>query len=155
MPEYRPLIDRFLEKISVDWDTGCWLWTACIDSTTGYGKIAVGHRDDGRKIMGNAHRVSYELFVGPIPKGLDLDHLCRMRRCVNFKHVEPATRRTNLIRGVGFAGINHRKTHCPRGHEYSGENLYVNPRLGYRGCRTCRLLRDQGELTPATPLTVL
>ncbi|MEE8234211.1 MAG: HNH endonuclease signature motif containing protein [Gammaproteobacteria bacterium] len=83
-----------------------------------------------------AHRVSYEMENGLVPKGLELDHLCRVRNCVNPQHVEPVTHKENCQRGE--VGINHRrKTHCNRGHPYSGDNLYIVPKNGKRGCKTC------------------
>ncbi|MGI9502698.1 MAG: HNH endonuclease [Geminicoccaceae bacterium] len=86
--------------------------------------------------MKPAHRVSYEALVSAIPEGLELDHLCRVRCCVNPIHLEPVTTRTNNLRGNGIAAMNALKTHCPRGHPYSGEHLYVCSR-GHRHCRTC------------------
>lgn len=76
------------------------------------------------------------MFVGPIPDGLVIDHLCRNPQCVNPMHLEPVTPEENTRRGIG--GWNTRaKTHCPQGHPYSGANLYINPTSGARVCRTC------------------
>lgn len=110
-------------------DTGgeCWLWKGPLQKH-GYGAIG------GRL----AHRVAYELLKGPIPEGLQLDHLCRVRPCVNPEHLEPVTPKTNCLRGFGPGGLNAQKTHCPRGHEYSDANTYVRTgRLPARGCRAC------------------
>jgi hypothetical protein len=112
----------------------CWLWTAARVGN-GYGLFSVDRR------LVRAHRFAYELLVGPIPEELDLDHLCRVRHCVRPTHLEPVTRRENLRRGVGVMATVARhaaKTHCTRGHEYSPQNTYVDPR-GNRQCRTCRL----------------
>lgn len=129
---------------------GCWLWTGSHkrrpDGTGGYGTISTGGtaKNGGRQVP--AHRYSYELLVGPIPPGLDLDHLCRVRHCVNPAHLEPVTRSENLRRGRllgqpdGGAVAAHQraKTHCPRGHEYTPENTYVLPaRPTARYCREC------------------
>ena len=100
----------------------CHLWTAsCFQN--GYGKFFVGSRSDDTRRMRYAHQVGYELARGPIPPGLEPDHLCRVRRCVNDAHLEPVTHAENLRRGEGFAGVNAAKTHCPQEHPYSGENL--------------------------------
>ncbi len=89
---------------------------------------------DGKMLY--AHRVSYELFVDAIPDGLTLDHLCRVRHCVNPSHLEPVTMRENLMRGDTAAAKNAAKESCPQGHPYSGDNLRITPK-GYRVCRTC------------------
>ena len=120
-----PLIDRLLRQISPEPNTGCWLWTGPVTGG-GYGQISIGRRIDGFR---PAHRVSYELHVGPIPAGLDLDHLCRVKICVNPAHLEPVTRRENLMRGnaVGQGTLAGSRasvaaklsmTHCRKGHEY-------------------------------------
>lgn len=112
----------------------CWLWTGA--KNKGHGQFTVSRTDvrSPKKLM--AHRYAYELLVGPIPDGLELDHLCRVRHCVNPAHLEPVTRRENLLRGETHAARNAAKTHCKRGHEFTPENTYY-PKGG-RGCRTCR-----------------
>lgn len=125
--------ERLAERIVVDTATGCWNWTGAVNwKRGGYGTVTL----TGRKTT-SAHRLTYELVVGEIPTGLDLDHLCRNRLCVNPKHLEPVTRRENLLRGQGATAINAAKTHCPQGHEYSPENTYVHPGTNNRRCRTC------------------
>lgn len=122
-------VERFYAKVD-RWDPDqCWLWVGA-RSGRGYGNLNVGGRTCG------AHRVAYELFIGSIPEGLDLDHLCRVPLCVNPKHLEPVPRRINLLRGQGFAPRNAQVTHCPRGHKYTPENTYVSKR-GQRTCREC------------------
>lgn len=116
---------RWLIKLSVG--DGCWEWQGVI-VRGGYGAI-----DDGKGVKLFAHRVAYELLVGPIPAGLQLDHLCRNTRCVRPDHLEAVTPRENYLRGVGFVAQNARKTHCPQRHEYDEANTYV-----YRGMRYCR-----------------
>lgn len=105
--------------------TACWIWTA-VKTKDGYGRF----RCNGKIV---AHRFSYELHHGPVPEGLELDHLCRNHSCVNPAHLEPVTHKVNMQRGIGYWI---RKTHCPEGHPYSGGNLYVT-KDGYRKCRTC------------------
>lgn len=85
-----------------------------------------------------AHVLMWEELVGPIPNGLQLDHLCQVKACVNPDHLEIVDGRTNKSRSkITLNGRNIRKTHCPQGHSYSGENLYVRPN-GHRQCQTCR-----------------
>lgn len=115
----------------------CWLWTAH-RSSHGYGRVGVDGK--GRQ----AHRVVYELLVGPIPDGMQLDHLCRVRHCVNPAHVEPVTPRENYRRGFSAFGVNARKTECPQGHPYDEANTYFTPGGG-RKCRAC-MVEDQREL---------
>lgn len=127
-PEALP--PRFVEK--VDFTTSCWLWTA-YRNENGYGRFwHEGH-------LRPAHRVSYELLVGSIDPGLVLDHLCRVRHCVNPGHLEPVTERENLVRGTGWAGRHAAKTHCPQGHPYSEANTYTGN--GRRKCRICQHAR--------------
>lgn len=82
------------------------------------------------------HRVVYELVVGPIPDGMQLDHLCRQRACCNPDHLEPVTCLVNVRRGIGHGS----ETHCPKGHPYSGENLQIHQNKGgpRRVCKQCR-----------------
>lgn len=133
----RPVDVRLQEKVDKSGPvhpalgTPCWLWTAT-KSRTGYANISVGRKTS------LAHRVSFELYRGKIPDGLELDHLCRVRHCVNPAHLEPVTCKVNLLRGVSFSAVNAVKTHCVHGHELSAENLapYVEKRK-HRRCREC------------------
>ena len=104
----------------------CWLWTAG-QNGEGYGFTTALFRM-------LAHRFAYELLVGPIPEGLQLDHLCRVRNCVRPDHLEPVTNRVNVQRGARGSLV----THCPAGHEYDEANTYYAKRDGHRVCRTCR-----------------
>lgn len=112
-------------------DSGCWIWQRTHDRD-GYGVIKVN-----RRTLQFVHRVSYELHTGPIPDGLQLDHLCRVRDCLNPSHLEPVTSLTNTMRSpIAPAAINSRKTRCNNGHPLAGVNLYTAPDNS-RQCRTC------------------
>lgn len=133
MRKKEPLKERLLRHVQQD-ASGCWLWTSTI-IWNGYGQIwALG----GARY---AHRVAYEVFKGPIPKGLDIDHLCRVRHCVNPDHLEPVTRKVNC--GRGNLNLTHKtKTHCVNGHEFTPDNTRIW--LGNRRiCRACGRLRRQ------------
>ena len=122
------LPERFLPKITFS-DAGCWLWTGKVTSG-GYGSVWW----HGRQPC--AHRVVYELMVGDIPQGLQLDHICRVRNCVNPAHLEPVTPQENTLRGQTLGAANSLKTHCPKGHPYDSENTYIT-RANTRACREC------------------
>lgn len=109
---------------------GCWPWQGLKRHVLGYG----GFRINGRVYQ--ASRVSHELYVGPIPEGYHVDHLCRNPPCVNPAHLEAVSCRENVLRGVGTAARNARKTHCIHGHPLTGGNLRVNNR-GHRVCVVC------------------
>ena len=107
----------------------CWEWTGSLRGG-GYARTTMEYRGYA------GHIIMYQLFVGQIPDGLVLDHLCRVRHCVNPAHLEPVTSRVNIHRGEGFAGKNARKTHCLNGHPLSGDNLLKS--ANSRVCRVCR-----------------
>jgi hypothetical protein len=109
-------------------ENGCLIWRGRINMH-GYGVL---HET-------RVHRLIYELIEGPIPPGLQIDHLCRNRACVNADHFELVTSRENTLRGDGPTAINARKTHCKRGHAFSAKNTYIN-RNGGRSCRKCMKL---------------
>jgi hypothetical protein len=124
--------DRFMAKVEKD-ENGCWLWVAHV-TPNGYGQFGIG-----RKLF-YAHRIAYEMFVGPIATGLQIDHLCRVRHCVNPDHMEAVTQRENILRGEAISAICAVKTRCKRDHEFTDTNTYRRPD-GSRECLTCRALR--------------
>lgn len=134
-----PLPYRFWQK--VEKTAGCWIWKAARDRD-GYGFFTPIH---GKHLR--AHRVAYELLKGPIPEGLQIDHLCRNTSCVNPNHLEPVTHLENNRRGVtSFSARNRRKTHCPKGHPYSGDNLArwkLRSGKNQRSCRECGRLHTR------------
>lgn len=116
--------------LKVNKTAGCWLWLAQV-TAEGYGHFKL----DGR--MRRAHRLSYEWLRESIPEGLHLDHLCRVRHCVNPWHLEAVAPKVNTLRGVGAAALAARQTHCVNGHEFSPENTKIAT-TGQRVCRECR-----------------
>lgn len=119
--------ERFWAKVEKT-DT-CWFWTGG-RTASGYG----AHRVDGRQV--GAHRLAYTFSVGPIPAGMQIDHLCRMKHCVNPAHLEAVTPRENTHRAQQQDGVGIGKTHCPSGHLYDAENTRRKPD-GRRVCKTC------------------
>lgn len=127
---------KFFDKVDKSSSTaGCWLWLGSFVNN-GYGRFKHG----GKTYM--AHRVSFELAGGTIPAGLELDHLCRNRGCVNPAHLEVVTSRTNVLRGETVVRTNAEKTHCLKGHPLSGDNLFIRSD-GRRRCRTCERASQQ------------
>lgn len=108
----------------------------------GYGQI----RLDNKTFL--VHRVAYVMYHGLIPKGLELDHLCRNRKCYNPEHLEAVSHKENVRRGMAGKHTNHHNTgitHCKRGHEFTKENTYVRPN-GARNCRTCKKQRYESVM---------
>lgn len=132
-PVERSAENRFTDKIRVS-DEGCIEWVGG-KTVGGYGVFSVRPgRSDPKKDM--AHRWAYEHFVGPIPDGYDVDHLCRNRACVNPDHLEPVSRAENIRRAAAA------KTHCPSGHPYDEKNTLMSPNSAHRRCRACTSERD-------------
>lgn len=127
----RPLADRLMDHISLD-ENGCWLWDAST-RVTGYGQVWIGTKRAGTHRLRGAHRACYQVFREEIAAGLHLDHLCRVRRCVNPWHLEVVTQAENNRR-AGAA-----KTHCAHGH--SLDDAYLQN--GRRYCRTCKISRSR------------
>lgn len=131
----------------------CWIWNgATAGSRGGYGSFGVGSVRDGSRRMAYAHRLTYEAFVGQVPEGRELDHVCRNRRCVNPRHLEPITHSENILRGAGPAVTKARhaaRTGCVNGHAFDAENTrYVRRPDGSvrsRQCRACARERNRAR----------
>lgn len=137
MPKRRTSIfESWRQRVEIPDDpNACWEWRGHI-MWAGYGTFNPGEGQSFR-----AHRWAYEHFIGPIPKGMHIDHLCRNRKCVNPKHMEPVTNWENTLRGNNFVGAYVKRTHCKNGHELAGANVRLHPVRG-RVCRRC--VRERG-----------
>lgn len=116
MRPVKPLAERVFAKVDKSGD--CWKWQGALNGC-GYGVIGLGRRGMGNGLV---HRIVYQLCVGPIPEGHDLDHLCRNRACCNPDHLEPVTRQVNVDRGLRAKGYRDHIITCSRGHEYDHHN---------------------------------
>lgn len=130
---FKPLMQRFWEKVSPEPNTGCWLWIGATNGC-GYGRLAIGRSD---RVY--AHRLSYERHVGVIPAGMQIDHLCRNPLCVNPRHLEPVSNRENTRRG-GVSALREPRLFCSRGHAFA-DHEYIDTK-GYRQCRKCQSIRQ-------------
>lgn len=143
MPKHLSYHGRFWEKV-VNGPNGCWNWTGKLH-TAGYGRFIAGKNQvTGKRIEVLAHRYAWESLGNELPPfeygGLQLDHLCRNTSCVNPKHLELVTPRTNVLRGVSVISRNSQKTHCSNGHEFTEKNTYKRTdKMGRTGriCRKC------------------
>lgn len=129
------LPDRFWSKVAAG-PSGCWLWTASLTPHGGYGRFSmVGQR--GRR----AHRIAYKVLVESIPNGVELDHQCRVRRCVNPLHMQPVLRAEHAAKDG-----NSLKTHCPAGHPYDKVNtIGIGGKRKGRRCATCHRIREHAR----------
>jgi hypothetical protein len=167
-PAFRTSSDeeRFWAKVTKDGpvpasrpDLGpCWVWTAG-KRWNGYGHFNFNRA--GQPPSTVAHKFAYETLVGPVPDGLQLDHLCRVRHCVNPAHLEPVPQVVNIFRGEAFSAQNRRKTHCSKGHPFDGANTAWRQRHDgrwHRRCKTChraaqRALKARKRGTASGPST--
>jgi hypothetical protein len=131
----QPNIARFWSKVNRKSDSECWEWTGYL--VKGYGQFDL----NGKPVY--AHRLSYQLLLGPILAGRELDHLCRNSKCVNPNHLEVVTSKENTLRGVGISAQNARKTHCVHGHLFDDLNTCIRKGTheGARSCRICNRIR--------------
>lgn len=120
-------IDRFMTKVQVT--ESCWLWLAS-KNMAGYGQFWSGEK------LVRAHRFAFEHQFGSIPPGLEIDHICGNRACVNPDHMRCVSHRENMRASNSIFGRNAVKTHCKRGHAFEGSNLYIS-KTGSRQCRAC------------------
>ena len=137
-----PARDKILRRIVVT-PGGCWEWQGA-KGRHGYGRVAMPTGKMGGRTE-FTHRVAYEAFIGPIPDGLVIDHLCRNRGCCNPDHLEAVTQRVNLLRGDTLQSKNILKTHCKYGHEFTEQNTRRTPRG--RRCRECERRRARESAT--------
>ncbi len=132
---------RFWGFVGLESSDSCWNWVGARDRH-GYGRFQLGI---GHGVV-QSHRYAFELLVGPIPSGLQLDHLCRNPSCVNPAHLEPVTARVNTLRGNTVTAANAAKTHCLRGHPLSGHNLLLRKDNSSRTCRVCKYASNANHI---------
>lgn len=120
----RSATERVFASSTVD-ESGCWICS--LVGVRGYSAVKTGGR-----YTGASHRIAYEFCRGKIPDGMQLDHLCRVKNCVNPWHLEIVTGRENVLRGNTITAACAAKTHCPRGHAYDRVNAH-----GRRTCSVC------------------
>jgi hypothetical protein len=140
MPRKEPVADRFNRMYTPEPNSGCWLWLGYC-TKNGYGRIGVWGK---RGTVDYAHRISYELFNGPIPNHLTVDHKCRVRCCVNPDHLRLLTLAENTLAGENFVAKQARQTHCRYGHPLFGDNLVMERNT--RQCRVCKRRREIARL---------
>ena len=138
-----PTIDRVLAKTIVGTKDECWPWLGQLTKGNRHGYAKIRHRIAGKWYTVPAHRITYEHFIAPFPKGLVSDHTCRNRGCVNPWHIDPVTSRENTMRGENIAAIYAKATHCIHGHAFTQLNTRIRPDGIKRTCRECDKLRSR------------
>lgn len=128
-------VSEFTRRISIDEESGCWNWTGSISN--GYGRFRINPRTV------STHRVMYELCHGFSENFANnvLDHLCENKRCVNLEHLKLCSNTENVMRADGFCAVNARKTHCPQGHEFTTDNIWVT--WSGKQCLKCKRAADR------------
>lgn len=132
--------ERFFGHVMPITESGCWIWMGST-SPKGYGKFNIPDRTT------MVHRLSYEHFKGSIPQGVSIDHVCRVRCCVNPDHLHLCSNQENVLSGYGVTAVNARKTHCPKGHAYTKENTRY---YEGRNCRECHRIKRRAERSRKT-----
>lgn len=135
-------LQRIVSKIRITPDSSCWVWGGTCNRN-GYGEIKIGKTR-------YVHRVMYELLVGPISQGMQIDHLCRNRACCNPFHLEQVTQQENVMRGFSPSANGARQTHCNSGHLFDESNTFYNMK-GHRICLKCRKLANQRRKKKVIP----
>src|SRR3990167_5102948 len=131
----RPILERYFEKVICDLATHCWLWIAHTDKA-GYGRLQQGSR---KGVVLYAHRFAYETFIGPLPQGFEVDHLCRTRSCSNPEHLQAVLHSLNVLRGQAPNVLLHHRGTCKNGRPASTTNVYNHKSTGrIVYCRLCR-----------------
>jgi hypothetical protein len=131
----KTVAERIENSITRVPEAGCWLWEK---SVTGLGYARMAHHGKARA----AHRLSFEAFKGEIPEGLEIDHTCKVRSCVNPDHLEAVTRHENMLRSSVWT-YRKTRTHCPKGHELTGDNVFTSVSLGNKYlCLACKKQRS-------------
>jgi len=136
----RSVKDKLLERCTPEPNTGCWLWLGRLNRE-GYGCVDIYSAEHSRFWPMLAHRVSYKTFSGAIPDGLGLDHLCRVRHCINPDHLEAVTIKINVLRGETVSAVNAEREVCINGHPFDLANTrsWFDSKTGrtHRVCRAC------------------
>ena len=141
MPRSGQAIDpiiRVMRRIRIDEVSECWFWLGAKNSD-GYGHIGIGSRTDGTRCVRATHQITYEYFVGIVPSGLEIDHLCSNRECCNPAHLQAVAHTENTRRG-DIGKMRAEATHCIHGHQFTLDNTRIT-NLGQRSCKTCNRLR--------------